>query len=311
MHYCDWNPHHHVLATGSKDATCRIWQLEELASRPPDSTQPIEFESVVLPHNTSQIAGRVQDVTSLAWSPDGTCLVTGCYDGVITGWSRDGQQLWQMHAHGGPVFALKWTPNGQMIVSGSWDGKTIVMSGVTGKRLREFAADNKPVLDASWRDNDVFASAGGNRNICVWSIKGRTIEELQQEGATELSYSADEVEEVATTIDKPVQVWTGHTEEVNAICWSPDKRVLASCADDRTAKVWRLGTDACILDLRGHASEIYTCCWSATGPGSRNPDLPLRLITYVTAVHTCRACDVCCVMRPELTCDCVIVLRNF
>lgn len=168
MHYCDWNSHHNILATGSKDATCRIWQLDELAAQPPQAGQPIEFESVVLPHHTSHITGRVQDVTSLAWSPDGNVLVTGCYDGVVTGWSKDGQQLWQTHTHSGPVFALKWTPNGQMIVCGSWDGKAIVMSAANGKVMCIFVLEVlKLVVCQLWTRTVADWTSGGSCSVCV------------------------------------------------------------------------------------------------------------------------------------------------
>ncbi len=36
---------------------------------------------------------------------------------------------------------------------------------------------------------------------------------------------------------KPVKTFAGHDDEVNAIKWDPSGRLLASCSDDRTAKV--------------------------------------------------------------------------
>jgi transducin (beta)-like 1 len=89
-----------------------------------------------------------------------------------------------------------------------------------------------------------------------------------------------------------VHVFAGHTDEINAICWSPDGSYLASCSDDTTAKVWVLdpnishpGVDVegkgsyMKYNLLGHAKEIYTTRWTPTGPGSNNPDKPLYLCT--------------------------------
>jgi WD domain, G-beta repeat len=43
---------------------------------------------------------------------------------------------------------------------------------------------------------------------------------------------------------------------VNAIKWDPSGRLLASCSDDYTAKIWRPGTAKCVHDLREHTKEV-------------------------------------------------------
>lgn len=70
----------------------------------------------------------------------------------------------------------------------------------------------------------------------------------------------------------------GHKDEVNAICWSPGGRYLASCSDDSTAKIWTV-EDGLLFDLKGHVKEIFTLRWTPTGPDSPNPDTPLYLCT--------------------------------
>ena len=82
-----------------------------------------------------------------------------------------------------------------------------------------------------------------------------------------------------------IRTFTGHTDEVNGVCWSPGGIYLASCSDDSTAKIWTLdpsdpnSSDGLIHDLRGHSKEIYTVRWTPTGPSSVNPDKPLLLCT--------------------------------
>lgn len=66
-----------------------------------------------------------------------------------------------------------------------------------------------PTLDVDWRNNTSFASCSTDKLIHVCK--------LGEHGA--------------------VKTFTGHTDEVNAIRWDPSGRWLASCSDDRTAKV--------------------------------------------------------------------------
>lgn len=61
--------------------------------------------------------------------------------------------------------------------------------------------------------------------------------------------------------------------------WDPSGRLLASCSDDATAKVWSPGGAAPVHSLTAHAKEVYTLAWSPTGAGSPNPGLGLMLAT--------------------------------
>ena len=72
------------------------------------------------------------------------------------------------------------------------------------------------------------------------------------------------------------KTFTGHSDEVNAVCWSPGGAYLASCSDDNTAKIWSV-EEGLLHDLKGHLKEIYTVRWTPTGPGSANPDKSLHL----------------------------------
>lgn len=77
----------------------------------------------------------------------------------------------------------------------------------------------------------------------------------------------------------PLRTFTGHSDEVNAVCWSPGGRYLASCSDDHLAKIWTI-EDGLKYELNGHDKEIFTLRWTPTGINSANPD---KLLTLCTA----------------------------
>ena len=135
--------------------------------------------------------------------------------------------------------------------------------------LKSFALHSAPVLDVDWKDSDTFATCSSDKKIHVCKV-------------------------TTTDPSTPTHTFDGHTDEVNAICWSPCGRYIASCSDDHTAKIWSACDDdsnddeeehnlndlkGLKLDLVGHTKEIYTTRWTPTGRGSANVDLPLRLCT--------------------------------
>jgi len=75
----------------------------------------------------------------------------------------------------------------------------------------------------------------------------------------------------------PLEILSGHTDEVNAIRWDPSGSLLASCSDDRSVLVWQLGRAEPVHRFCDHTEEIYTIRWSPTGPATNVPNAPLRL----------------------------------
>ena len=248
---CAWNPvHTHLIATGSGDASARIWEMGGGGNAKAGLAK-----STLLQHGTSGSDKKNKDVTTLEWSPAGEMLATGSYVGVARVWRRDGQLVHTLRSHRGPIFSLKWNKTGNYLLSGSYDKSTIVwdVTGEVGFVKQQFQFHDAPALDVDWKDDATFASCSTDKTVHVCQVGS----------------------------DRPLRSYSGHTDEVNAVKWDPSGNLLASCSDDCTAKVWDLTTaDATPrYDFQSHKQEIYTIKWSPTGQGSPNPAKPLLLAT--------------------------------
>eukprot|EP00967_Tisochrysis_lutea_P084555 scaffold118249_cov37-Tisochrysis_lutea.AAC.3 len=201
---CAWSPKGLKLASGSGDATARIWTV-------PDGPcgQGRDYPPPVVLHHVSGDKEKSKDVTTLDWNSDGSLLATGSYDGQARIWSPEGQLLHTLSRHKGPIFSLKWNSTGQYLLSGSVDKTAVVWDTTTSTVKQEFAFHKEPTLDVDWRDEDSFASCSTDRMIYVCKLNSPNY----------------------------LRCFQGHRDEVNAIKWDPSGSLLASCSDDHTAKV--------------------------------------------------------------------------
>lgn len=247
---CAWNPiYTNLLATGSGDASARIWQMGGKEAKDGSGTCRL------LQHGTDATDTKNKDVTTLEWSSNGELLATGSYDGVARVWGRSGNLVHTLRGHLGPIFSLKWNKKGNFLLSGSYDKTTIVwnVSGENGVIEQQFNHHAAPALDVDWKDDLTFASCSTDKSVLICRVGSST----------------------------PLHRYTGHKDEVNAVKWDPSGTLLASCSDDSTAKVWDVSSNSKLplYDFTSHKQEIYTVKWSPTGPRSQNPSKPPMLAT--------------------------------
>jgi transducin (beta)-like 1 len=164
-------------------------------------------------------------------------------------WDRKGALLYTLEGHKGPIFSLKWNKRGNFLLSGSYD-QTIIVWNVSGGNgvgaiAHQFRHHQGPVLDVDWKDNTTFASCSTDKTVHIYNVNSSV----------------------------PIKVYAGHTDEVNDVKWDYSGKLLASCSDDCTAKVWKVDSDQthALHDFVSHNQTIYTVKWSPTGPGSPNP----------------------------------------
>eukprot|EP01113_Clastostelium_recurvatum_P039602 TRINITY_DN6060_c0_g1_i1.p1 TRINITY_DN6060_c0_g1~~TRINITY_DN6060_c0_g1_i1.p1 ORF type:complete len:484 (-),score=88.80 TRINITY_DN6060_c0_g1_i1:36-1487(-) len=244
---CSWNASSSALASGSGDSTARIWSILPGPCGTPSNDPPI-----VLQHVNTSNQEKSKDVTTLDWSSgESPLLATGSYDGLARVWSPKGALVATLAKHQGAIFSLKWNKKGDYLLSGSVDKTAIVWDVRAGVALQQFENHQAPTLDVDWRNNTQFATCSTDKMIYICEL-GKS---------------------------KPLRMFSGHEDEVNAIKWDPSGSILASCSDDGTAKIWSLKADRPVHDFREHTKEIYTMKWSPTGPGSENPNKPLVLAT--------------------------------
>jgi WD40 repeat protein len=59
--------------------------------------------------------------------------------------------------------------------------------------------------------------------------------------------------------------YSGHTDVVHSVAWSPDGKRLASASYDRTVQVWEAASGTHLVTYTGHTGPVYSVAWSPDG----------------------------------------------
>jgi WD40 repeat protein/energy-coupling factor transporter ATP-binding protein EcfA2 len=178
-------------------------------------------------------------VNSVAFSPDGKTLATGCRDGAVKLWdAASRQELATLIGHSASVHAVAFSPDGKTLATACED-KTV--------RLWDVASHQELVALTGHTDG-IYTVA--------FSPDGKTL----ATGSTDLTvklWDAASHRELATL--------KGHIDGVFAVAFSPDGRTLATGSEDYTVKLWDVASHRELATLKGHEGTIYGVAFSPDG----------------------------------------------
>lgn len=268
-----WGPEPDAeLVTGLSDDTAIIWNTK--------TGQPI-----------LTLAGHIDDVNAVAFSPNGRRVATASWDNTAKVWdSGDGALLLTLMGHRSDVNSLAFSPDGRYLATASKD-QTAKIWNVDTSSQNNFPPLKYPVESVAFsRDGSLLASGGhvrgANASIDVWDVK--TMKPIGQPQEVnfqnvDLAWNPNDV----TRLAAGMSVWdVGITaEQQNAIpadpvtsaAWSPDgKRLITGsrlpCSrdfanQDSQARILDADSRRVLFALVGHTSCVVSVDWSRDGGG--------------------------------------------
>ncbi|XP_062971520.1 WD repeat-containing protein 26 isoform X3 [Cynocephalus volans] len=235
--FCKFSNDGTKLATGSKDTTVIIWQV--------DPTGELR---------TKMSQSHEDSLTSVAWNPDGKRFVTGGQRGQFYQCDLDGNLLdsWE-----GVRVQCLWCLS---------DGKTVLASD-THQRIRGYnfedltdrniVQEDHPIMSFTISKNGRLALLNvATQGVHLWDLQDRVLVRKYQ-GVTQGFYTIhscfgghNEDFIASGSEDHKVYIWhkrselpiaelTGHTRTVNCVSWNPQiPSMMASASDDGTVRIW-------------------------------------------------------------------------
>ena len=116
--------------------------------------------------------GHTTMVSSVAFSGDGSYIVSGSYDNSVHMWDAlSGVELRVLNGHTGSVMSVAFSSDGTHIVSGSTDKSVRVWDALSGETLNVFNGHTDCVWSVAFSsDGTHIVSGSSDRSVQVWDL---------------------------------------------------------------------------------------------------------------------------------------------
>ncbi len=145
------------------------------------------------------------------------------------------------------------------------------------------------VWQLSWHPiQDIFASCGSDKNICIWGYSEITksyvlkaiLEDSHSRTIRSIAWDYSGSYLASASFDSWINIWKksdlnfecvatleGHENEVKSVSWSISGKYLATCSRDKTIWIWDFENEnendfSCNTVLQGHNQDIKMVKWS-------------------------------------------------
>lgn len=224
------------------------------------------------------VNGTDNDVTSISYSPDGEYIVAGCWDGNVYIYSNDSvpELLVSFSDNVSPVTSVSFTRDSRKLLVAGQDGSIRQYAFMHKDSMDNlFALDTtyqfskRPINKASYGPGmRMLFAADDNNRLIAYDTKKKVHRDVKTAGPVRTyAISVDRMNYYLTTSGNPaiiqyniqgneIRRFEGHTNDVNALAVTLDRKYLISASADKTVRIWNLQTGDLEHTFTDHTWEI-------------------------------------------------------
>lgn len=240
------------------------------------------------------LKGHTDAIRSVAFSADGSRIVSGSFDKTIRVWDVASGEVvaGPFKGHTAYVRSVAFSPDAKRIASSSDDGSVRVWdvaggSEVVARPFRSsdrvysvaFSPDGSRIVSGlqgniftAINENFIRISDAAGGDVALGTLIGHT------NSVFSVAFSPDGSRIVSGGWDKTIRVWDattgealagpfkGHVDPVESVMFSPDSRYIVSGSRDKTIRVWDAASgDVVAGPFEGHTNTVWSVSFSPEG----------------------------------------------
>jgi WD40 repeat protein len=221
-----------------RDVLCAVFSPDTrlVATGGTNSDHRIFLWDTITGSRIRSLKGHTDNVYALAFSPDGTLLVSGGRDHSVRLWDvKTGLELAQL-GNADNSWRAVFSPDGKHLATASLNGGVKVWDVAERKVLHTLKGHEQTVQAIAFSsDGKRLATGGDDNTVILWEISTGSRKKL------------------------------GLADHVERIAFSPDGKRLITGGTDGTVKMWDLIANEELLTLKGHTDEVSSITFSIKG----------------------------------------------
>jgi WD40 repeat protein len=251
-----FSPRSDLIASGTASGAIQVWDASHLS-------------------NIGTIRGHHGQVTSIAFTSDGSQIVSGSEDGTvrIRPVASSEEQIAPLPGHDACVTQVVFSSDGSRLVSGSDDKTVRIWDGLTCKELAVLHGHEDAVWTVAYSpDSTRVISGSRDDTVRVWdALNFDEIAVLKghRNSVNFVAFAPDGALIASGSYDRTVRLWSsstlqecarleGHRDTVWSVAFSPNGTRLVSTSEDKTVRVWDAVNFTQVAELEAHHPDIYT-----------------------------------------------------
>lgn len=257
------------------------------------------------------MSGHRSLIRTMAYSHDGTRILSASDDGTIRIWDAKGNPITTLQVASSIPIMAALSPDGKRVAAVCGDQTVRIWDVATGQQLRSLQGHTAMLYQVGFSpDGQRLFTTSEDRTVRIWqcdsglelaTIPGHGIDAksatFSQDGKQLLVCGAHYVsdgefpESTATlhdaTTGKPLLAYRGHKARVYMASFSPDGTSVLTVSEDKTARIWQAATGKELTVLQGHEQPISAFAFSPDGTRLVTTSADKTLRTWDPATGRC------------------------